>query len=225
MVTTDATTSTTSSSSAAAAMKKSTGLNKDDFLQLFIKQLQNQDPLNPQDSSQFITQLAQLTQVEQSYNTNDNLAKLLSALESSQSTAAVSYLGKNIDAVGSSTNYLAGSTPTIGFRLPQAASRVEISLADSTGAVVRTIKLGSTAAGDKAITWDGQDGTGKQVPAGTYNWSVKGYNADGSSFDGTSLISGSVNAVKYDNGSAILTVGGIDVALSDVVRVKGGSTQ
>ncbi|WP_298272619.1 flagellar hook capping FlgD N-terminal domain-containing protein, partial [Geobacter sp.] len=61
---------TNDTTAAAAAMKQSTGLNKDDFLKLFITQLQNQDPLQPQDSSQFIAQLAQLTQVEQAYNTN-----------------------------------------------------------------------------------------------------------------------------------------------------------
>ena len=37
-------------------MKKSTGMNKDDFLKLFVTQLQNQDPLNPQDGTQFIQQ-------------------------------------------------------------------------------------------------------------------------------------------------------------------------
>lgn len=56
---------TTDTTAAAAAMKKSTGMNKDDFLKLFVTQLQHQDPLNPADSSEFIGQLAQLTQVEQ----------------------------------------------------------------------------------------------------------------------------------------------------------------
>ena len=224
MVTTDAT-SSTSTYSASAAMKQASGLNKDDFLLLFIKQLQNQDPLNPQDSSAFIAQLAQLTQVEQSYNANENLTKLLSAMEANQSLSAVSYLGKDVDALGSEVNYLAGTTPSLGIRLPQAASHVEISISDATGAIVRTINLGSTTAGDKTVSWNGLDGTGKQVPGGKYSWSVKGYNADGSSFDGTSLIHGSVDSVNFNNGTPVLTVGGIEIALTDVVKVKGGSTQ
>jgi len=59
---------TSTTSTAAAQMKEKLGMNKDDFLKLFITQLQNQDPLAPQDPTEMLGQLAQLTQVEQAYN-------------------------------------------------------------------------------------------------------------------------------------------------------------
>src|SRR6266702_3305418 len=90
----------TGTSNAAAAMKKETGLNKNDFLKLFMTQLQNQDPLNPQDSSQFIAQLSQLTQVEQAFNTNTNLANLLTATQNSTDLSLLSFIGKEVLATG-----------------------------------------------------------------------------------------------------------------------------
>jgi flagellar basal-body rod modification protein FlgD len=47
------------------------------FLQLLVAQLENQDPLNPTDSSQFVTQLAQFQQLEQSVNTGQDVSSIL----------------------------------------------------------------------------------------------------------------------------------------------------
>ena len=90
----DAVTSATTNS-ASATMKQSIGMNKDDFLSLFVTQLKNQDPLNPMDGTEFIGQLAQLTQVEQAYNTNSNLGKLIGMMNDSSALSSVSYIGKD----------------------------------------------------------------------------------------------------------------------------------
>src|SRR5512143_1210586 len=64
----------TSTSSAATAASKAMG--KDAFLKLLITQLQHQDPLNPADSTEFTSQLAQFSSLEQLSNINQNLAEL-----------------------------------------------------------------------------------------------------------------------------------------------------
>ena len=69
------TASTTTTTAAAEQMKKKLGMDKDDFLKLFVTQLQHQDPLAPQDASAMLQQLSQLTQVEQAYNTTATLEK------------------------------------------------------------------------------------------------------------------------------------------------------
>lgn len=212
---------TTDTAAATAAMKQSTGLSKDDFLQLFITQLQNQDPLNPQDSSEFIGQMAQLTQVEQAYNTNTNLASIIDQLNGATSFSSVAYIGKTVTANGDQIQLAAGAQPTIGYRLDANAGKVAIDITDNTGTVVRTLTLGNTPAGDGTIVWDGKDGRGVTLPAGEYAFSVTGYNADGEKFQGYPHLVGTVQGVTLEGEEPYVTIGGVNVPLSNVLSVKG----
>jgi flagellar basal-body rod modification protein FlgD len=66
----------------------STAVTKDMFLQLLVAQIKNQDPLNPADGTQFLTQLAQFQQVEQSLNTGQDIAAIRAAVEQLSSSVA-----------------------------------------------------------------------------------------------------------------------------------------
>lgn len=208
-----------SSNTASAYMKQTAGLNQDDFLKLFITQLQNQDPLNPQDSSQMVSQLAQFSQVEQSYATNTNLQNLLSAVTDSASQSAVSFIGKTATAKGSQLTLGAGSQPQLPFSLDSAAAKVQIAIQDGSGQTVRTLQLGSTAAGNGSVSWDGLADNGSPAPAGSYRFTVTGYNQDSSSFTGTPLIRGTVSGIALGSGTPVLTMDGGSVPLSDVISV------
>ncbi|KAF0219414.1 MAG: flagellar basal-body rod modification protein [Geobacteraceae bacterium] len=214
-------TSTTDSSSGAAAMKKATGMNKDDFLKLFVTQLQNQDPLNPQDGTQFLGQLAQLTQVEQAYNTNSNLQNMISAQNNASTLSAVSFIGKEVTATGSQVVLTAGGQPALNFRLTDAAQQITVDIKDASGKTVRTLTRGSTAAGDSSITWDGKDGNNQSLPAGAYSFSVTGKNSAGDGIQATSLVQGKVDGLKLDGSTPVLTINGLDVPLTSVLSVKG----
>lgn len=75
----------------------SSSLDKDAFLKLFIEQLKNQDPMNPQDSSQFMSQMAQFSMLEQLTNINEEVAEGMSQLILSQGIAEASgLLGKQV---------------------------------------------------------------------------------------------------------------------------------
>ena len=56
------------------------------FLQLLVAQIKNQDPLNPSDGVQFLTQLAQFQQLEQSMNSGQDLSAIRSDLDQLVST-------------------------------------------------------------------------------------------------------------------------------------------
>ena len=56
-------------------------VDKNMFLQLLVAQLQNQDPLNPTDSMQFVQQLAQFQQLEQSVNTGQDVSAIRADLD------------------------------------------------------------------------------------------------------------------------------------------------
>jgi flagellar basal-body rod modification protein FlgD len=214
---------TTNTTAAAAAMKKETGLNKDDFLGLLVTQLKNQDPLNPQDSSQFVTQLAQLSQVEQTYNINNNLQNLLSVQNSANSLSSVSLIGKVVTAQGSQVALTSGSPSTVGMNLPSDVTQVSVQIKDASGKVVRTLTQGATAAGNSSMTWDGRGDVDQVLPSGTYTFTVSGTDASGGKIDGTPMIQGQVTGVRLSGSSLVLTVNGLDVPLSSIVEVKGGS--
>lgn len=209
-----------SSAEGAAAMKKATGMNKDDFLKMFVAQLQNQDPLNPQDGTEFLAQLSQLTQVEQAYNTNTNLQNLLSAQSNMMTLSAVSFIGKEVTTEGSKFMLGSGDQPVLNYTLPQAMEQVSVQIKDATGTTVRSLTAGASASGQHAISWDGKDANGLPVQPGTYTFSVAGL-ANGQQVAGTPLVKGLVDGVRLDGASPVLTVAGSDVPLASVLQVKG----
>ena len=72
-------------------------LGKDDFMKLFIAQMQSQDPLNPQDSSQMAAQMAQFNGLEQMMNVNKTLETLLQSQSTDRAVGMVNYVGKEVD--------------------------------------------------------------------------------------------------------------------------------
>jgi|NGEPerStandDraft_6_1074524.scaffolds.fasta_scaffold41759_3 flagellar basal-body rod modification protein FlgD len=88
-----------SGSSSTTTATSSTDVTKDMFLQLLVAQLQNQDPMNPADGTQFLTQLAQFQQLEQSMNMGTDLSAIRSDLDT-------------LVANGASTGTTTGTTAT-----------------------------------------------------------------------------------------------------------------
>jgi flagellar basal-body rod modification protein FlgD len=208
---------------AAASMRQTTGMNKDDFLQLLVTQLKSQDPLNPQDSSEFVAQLAQLTQVEQTYNINTNLKNLLSSQNNFSSMSAMSLIGKEITTASSQVVLSEGGQPSLPFSLASDATQLTLQVKDATGRTVRTLTQGATSAGVRSTTWDGMDDNGQPVPTGTYTFAVSGLDATGQAISATSLFRGRVSGVNLEGDTPVLTVNGLYVPLTSVLEVKEGS--
>jgi flagellar basal-body rod modification protein FlgD len=102
-------TSSTSSSSSSSAAATPT-VNYDEFLQLLIAELKNQDPTQPSDPTQYMSQLASFSQVEQQVQTNTSLSAMLTSSSLSQ---ADSVIGKTLTSADGSTSGTVASV-TIG---------------------------------------------------------------------------------------------------------------
>ncbi|MRR58603.1 MAG: flagellar hook assembly protein FlgD [Deltaproteobacteria bacterium] len=207
-------------SSASEVMKKTLGMNKDDFLTLFVTQLKNQDPLKPMDGTEFLAQLAQLTQVEQAYNANSNLAGIIDSLNASSALSAVSFIGKEVTATGSEVSLTSGEDAKISYATPFATEQLTVAIKDAKGNVVRTLSQAQGTAGEGSIVWDGKDANGNQLPSGIYTADVSGVQTDGSVFSCDTLIKGKVDGVSYAGSLPVLTVGGVEVKFSSILRVK-----
>ena len=214
------TTSTTVTTDAAAAMKKELGMNTDGFLQMFIAQLQNQDPLSPQDPAEFLGQLAQLTQVQQSYNTTTAMNNLLAAQNSSLASSAVSLIGGTITATGNQANFDGTNAATMKYSMPAATTSTTLNISNASGNVVRTVNLGAQASGAATYQWDGCDGQGNKLTAGAYTFAVSGTDAAGSKQTATTYTTGIADSVSFDSGLAYISIGAVTVPYSSVTKVS-----
>lgn len=215
------TTVTNDTAAASAAMKKSVGLNKDDFLKLFISELKYQDPLKPQDPSAMLNQLSQLSLVEQSYNNNTALTNLLNAQNNNTSISAVSYIGKSITANGNSTQFDGANPTQLQFAFDMPVTSAAVTIRDAAGTIIKTLPLPATSAGNTVVSWDGRDANGALQGAGSYTFSVSGTLTGGTSTAAKTYTSGKVDGVSMNNGTPLLTIGAASVALSDIITIKG----
>lgn len=69
------------------------GASKEVFLQLLVAQIKNQNPLNPADGVEFMSQLAQFSQLEQLLSLREDLSAIRAAVESASQAAATSGAG------------------------------------------------------------------------------------------------------------------------------------
>nr|WEY80003.1 flagellar hook assembly protein FlgD [Bacillus velezensis] len=86
--------SATSSAKSTSAVNSSTNLGKDEFLKILMTQVQNQDPLNPVDDKEFISQMATFSSLEQMMNMNTTMTKFVENQD--PFTMYVNWIGKNV---------------------------------------------------------------------------------------------------------------------------------
>jgi flagellar basal-body rod modification protein FlgD len=198
----------TGSSSSSASGTAATGatLGGTDFLTLMLAQLKNQDPTSPVDSNTFLTQLAQLSEVQGITSLNTSFSALSSSFSSGQALQASSLLGHQAQVKSSTAQLGANGTVTGAINVPQTTSAVVLSIADSGGNVVRTIGLGAQSAGLANFSWDGKEADGSQAPAGTYTLSVQYAGQTKTSTAAGTLVNGTVESVSIGAGSVGMTL-------------------
>jgi flagellar basal-body rod modification protein FlgD len=227
--TSSGTASSSNSSSTAAAQAGQNALaslsgNFNDFLNMLLTQLQNQDPTSPMDTNEFTSELVEFTGVEQEINTNSSLTQLIQLTQAGEVMQGSAMAGKQVT-VTSSQIPLQNGSGSVQFTAP-AAEPVAIAISTPSGQQVRDVSLTATA-GQNTWTWNGADNSGNQVPDGAYNISVIGANADGSTTPLTFTVTGTATGVQGStsaNGSnsstgAQLELGALNVPFSSIVSV------
>ncbi len=171
-------------------------LGQSDFLKIMISQLANQDPLNPQENTDFISQMAQ-------FGTNDGIQKLhtsfeslANSLHSNQALQATSLVGKTVQ-VPSFAAALNENGLTGAVKLEGNADSLNIKISNAAGEWVKTIQLGPQSAGVIDFKWDGNTDEGKALPQGVYQMNAEVSDA-GSTFAAVTLASANVNSVTLN---------------------------
>lgn len=197
-------------------------LGKEDFLRLFTTQLRYQNPINPMDSTEFTSQLAQFSSLEQLFNIGSQLKDLLLYQNSLQNTLTTNLIGKEIKYEGDSI-YLKDSA-TISYSLTSPASKVKITIYDSTGNAVREIELNNQSDGPKSYQWDGMDSTGNKLPEGEYRIKVEAFDPNGNPVEVSTLSSGMVTGMTFENNVTYLIIDdSTKIQLSQVREIRNST--
>lgn len=149
-------------------------LGKTEFLELLVAQLNNQNPLDPQDNGEFISQLAQFSSLEGIENLNKSMGDIISSVHSSQTLQAASLVGKNVIIPSDVTQVRTDEPMTGHVLLPESSSHVLISVYAEGGELVDRINLGSLEKGNHTFIWDGTNSDGEQMPDGAYSFKAEG---------------------------------------------------
>ncbi len=196
-------------------------LGKDSFLQLLVTQMQNQNPLDPQDNTQFVAQLAQFSSLETMQNLSTSVDAIGGMYQSSQALQASSLVGRSVIADASSTNVDTTKGMTGQAVVPSTSTTTTVKIYDSTGSVVRTLDLGQQKAGNASFTWDGKDDAGNPLESGNYSFKATG-SLEGTSTGLTTYLPATVTSVTMGSAGTSMTLNlanGTNIALSKVQQI------
>lgn len=205
--------------------KNNNELGQAAFLELMITQMNNQNPLSPQDNSEFVAQLAQFSSVEGL----ERLNKSFNSFMSNNALQASSLVGRSVVVEGDTSVLQTGGIVAGSVNLNFATNDLKMNIYDDTGALVQTVPVGEMAKGEIAFRWDGQNMeiNGKLLEweagddaatAGQYRFEVTATQNGKSEALKTSL-SANVNSVTIgDNGELILNLAGIGAVPADQVK-------
>lgn len=180
-------------------------LGKNEFLELLVAQLNNQNPLEPQGNGEFIAQLAQFSQVEWIEKLNTSMGSLLSGYQSSQALQASSLVGRKVIVPTDKSVVDTSQTFRGAAVLPGSSNNVYVNIYNNSGALVNRINLGAQPAGSVGFMWDGKDSSGNQLPPGTYKFEAQA--AYGKETKGlTTMLPANVDSVSLPQGGGELTL-------------------
>lgn len=193
-------------------------LGQDDFLKLLVTQLKNQDPLKPTDNTEFVSQLAQFSQLEQSSKQADLLQKSLDAQTASQEFSLVSMIGRTVT-VNQSLIQLGSKPATFGYTLDKNAAKVDVSIMDSQGQVVRNLEYRNRPTGANVAEWDGKSNNGVTMKPALYRYVISATDLEGKAVTVEGNAAVTVSGVRMDQGKAKLLVGDLAIDPSTITEL------
>ena len=222
-------TNAANTSSTSTTSNSNSVLGKDDFLKMLMTQLKNQDPLNPTDATQFASQLAQFSSLEQLSNLNTSVNNSINAnyllTQSINNTLSSTLIGKEVKLSGDTLQYKGQGNIDFGYNLPSNASKATVQIYDSNGSLVKTIEDAPTSAGDNKLSWDFTDNNGNKLPQGDYTFKVSAVDGAGADVTSSPFQVGTIDAVRFTDQGTKLVVGGAEYQLSDIMEIVNPTTE
>ncbi len=201
----------------AAKAKKDGNIGKNEFLQMLVTQLKNQDPMNPMNGDQFAVNLAQFSQLEQLVSINEKLGGT-DKTGGTDSASLASYLGHEVLTDSKTVTVDSNDGGLLRVNLPSDATIVEVELFGKDGKSVKTIPFGEAKKGEQSLLLNNID-----VANGDYSYKITMTTAAG----GTSSVLGRTGGLVsgfIPGADPKLLIGSREISPSDVKTVLAPST-
>ncbi|MCW8842636.1 MAG: flagellar hook assembly protein FlgD [Rhodobacteraceae bacterium] len=217
----DAISPNTAYSAASNTTKENAGMSGDSsdyetFLKMLTAQMQNQDPLNPVEASDFAAQLASFSTVEQQVLTNDLLTSIEARLANSDFAALADWVG--MEARSRGAVYFDGAEITATVQRESAADRNDLVVRNDAGAEVYRATIDPEAL---EVTWGGETQSGSIAPHGQYELSIEGFSSGESLGSAVLETYGRVQEARVEeSGLTLVLAGGQVVATRDVTALR-----
>ncbi len=209
--------------------EESQELGQSAFLELMITQLENQSPLDPQDNTQFIAQLAQFSTVESLDSLNNNFDTFTNNFVANQALQASTLVGRSVSVLTDETTLESGGIVTLSTDIPASSGDVNVNVYDESGSLVESIALGTQPQGEMILRLDGlnaelngelldwQSESESGLPSGDYRFEVIS-NVDGEPTSLETALSANVNSVTVaSDGTLSLNLAGVgSVSLTEI---------
>ncbi len=177
-------------------------LGLETFLQLMVTQLNNQDPFEPMDNGQFLSEIAQFSTVSGLDKLNTSFGDLSTSLTSGQALQAGTLVGREVLAPIDIGRLDAGGVVRGQATLAGYSGDVLVRVTDEVGQLVRELRLGAHESGPVDFSWDGTTDAGGHAEPGLYNVRVAAMRADGTEDLQTQLYA-KVNSVSFGANSGL----------------------
>ncbi len=209
-----------SSASTSADEQEQGDLLLEDFMSLMTTQLQNQDPLKPMDSGDFLGQIASFAQVTGLDDLNKSFDSFATSQQSNLALQGSSLVGRSVFVPSSIGNLTVEEGLTGQINVAEPVSDLKVQIYAESGELIKTIEMGA-ADGYTNFTWDGFNENGEAMPPGAYQFLASG------SIDGDNTAFGTATVAQVESvlvGSAseglILNLAGIGaVPFSEALEI------
>jgi flagellar basal-body rod modification protein FlgD len=207
--------------SATGALTGESAMGKEEFLQLLVVQIQNQDPLEPMKNEAFVAQMAQFSSLEQLMNMNETMSQVKMLESSINNSQSIGLIGKNVSVMGNTIQMREGAASEMHYILEEDAHTLELNIFDDKGVLQRTMTLGNQNAGRHDFSFDGLNDFGEGLANGEYTFSI-----DAKDIGDNSIVVGSMSDIRVDGivlneGIVYLLAGNSRFRMSDIVEVRG----
>lgn len=207
------------SATQATTAAASTGMTADFnmFLKLLTAQMQNQDPLDPMETSEYTSQLVSYAQVEQSLKQTSALKDILTSLATQGMAQASQMIGKEAT-FGSAVSGLSDAPARWAYQVGEGATSLTLTITDEAGRTVRKLQA-DPATALNGFAWGGVMDDGSMAPHGAYSLKVMALDAYGQEVPVTVNGMGTIVDVVKDADEVMLGIGGTRLPLKDLLSI------